>query len=442
MTDNSPSAAPPREQIDWRSYLLTLAYAALLGVVMALLAFAFLALLHLGATFLTQGVPHLLWPGTTFNLTTLLIALIGGLLVGIAIYYTGEHTGLGAAQKEYAEHGRIEYRHLPGIMGQSFLSLWSGASLGPEGPLTDLCGRSGTWIAEKLKVSADEMRVLVYAAIAGAFGAFFLSPITGAFIAFEYMSLREIRYERLLIPGIVAACTGYAVYVTLPHESLTGIFAFPGFPAPRLIDLLFAVGIGVLGGVISVGQKLLALGVMSGVAPLRSRPVVRSLAGGLVVGVVGVFAPLTLYSGQSQTEQIVHTYAQIGVISLLALALAKALLMSLSFATGFKGGPIFPTIFIGGACGAALNLLAPGIPAGVCILGLMGGVLGGVAELPITATLLLGVTSQPSLVPVIAIAAIAGTITGKAATLALTARRAQRQGDAVPDTKASSDAAQ
>jgi hypothetical protein len=67
------------------------------------------------------------------------------------------------------------------------------------------------------------------------------------------MSLRALRYERFLLPGIAAACTGYAVYVALTHESLTGIFAFPNFQEPRLIDLLFAVGIGVLGGVISVG---------------------------------------------------------------------------------------------------------------------------------------------------------------------------------------------
>jgi H+/Cl- antiporter ClcA len=426
MADNTTGAAA-QEAFDRRTYLRVLLYAALLGVVMALLAFVFLALLRIGAQFLTQSVPALLWPGTSFNLTTLLIAVIGGLLVGVAIYYTGEHTGIGVAQKEFVEHGRIDYRHLPSIMVQSFLSLWSGASLGPEGPLTDLCGRSGTWIAEKLKLSADEMRTLVYAAIAGAFGAFFLSPLIGAFIAFEYMSLRAIRYERFLLPGIVAACTGYVVYVALPHESLTGIFAFPDFQAPRLVDLLFAIGIGVLGGIISVGQKLVALSVASAAKPLHELPIIRALTGGLVVGVVGVFLPLTLYSGQSQTEEIVHTYAQIGVVSLLVLALAKAFLMSLSFATGFKGGPIFPTLFIGAAIGAALNLLVPGIPAGVCILGMMGGVLGGVAELPITATLLLGVVSQPSLLPVIAIAAIAGTITGKAATLALTARRAQRQ---------------
>jgi H+/Cl- antiporter ClcA len=342
MADNTTVVAA-QEQGDWRAYLRVLLYAALIGIVMALLAFAFLALLRVGTQFLTQSVPHLLWPGTTLNLTTLLIAVVGGLLVGAAIYYTGEHTGLGVAQKEYAEHGRIEYRYLPSIMLQSFLSLWSGASLGPEGPLTDLCGRSGTWIVEKLKFSADEMRTLVYAAIAGAFGAFFLSPLIGAFIAFEYMSLREIRYERFLLPGIVAACTGYAVYVALPHESLTGLFAFPNFQEPRLIDLLFAVGIGILGGLVSVGQKVLALGVVSAAKPLHERPIVRALVGGLIVGVVGVFLPLTLYSGQSQTEEIVHTYAQIGVIGLLALALAKAFLMSLSFATGFKGGPIFPT---------------------------------------------------------------------------------------------------
>jgi H+/Cl- antiporter ClcA len=438
LADNTTVVAA-QEQVTWRAYLRVMLYAALIGIVMALLAFAFLALLRVGTQFLTQSVPHLLWPGTTFNLTTLLIAVVGGLLLGAAIYYTGEHTGIGVAQKEFAEHGRIEYRHLPSIMVQSFLSLWSGASLGPEGPLTDLCGRSGTWIAEKLKLNADEMRTLVYAAIAGAFGAFFLSPLIGAFIAFEYMSLRAIRYERFLLPGIVAACTGYVVYVALPHESLTGIFAFPDFQAPRLIDLLFAVGIGILGGIVSVGQKLVALGVTTAAKPLHEQPIVRALTGGLIVGVVGVFLPLTLYSGQSQTEEMVHTYAQIGVISLLVLALAKAFLMSLSFATGFKGGPIFPTLFIGAAIGAALNLIAPGIPAGVCILGMMGGVLGGVAELPITATLLLGVVSQPSLLPVIAIAAIAGTIIEKAAVLALAARRAQRQHSPAANASATGD---
>ena len=133
MADSS-TGATAEESTDWRAYLRVLLYAALLGVVMALLAFAFLALLHIGVTFLTQTVPPLHWPGTTFNLTTLLIALTGGLLLGITIYYTGEHTGIGVAQKEYAEQGRIPYRHLPSIMVQSFFSLWSGASLGPEGP--------------------------------------------------------------------------------------------------------------------------------------------------------------------------------------------------------------------------------------------------------------------------------------------------------------------
>src|SRR6478735_6038277 len=118
---DSPTVAAAQQQDDWRAYLRVLLYAALFGIVMALLAFTFLSLLKIGTQFLTQNVPHLLWPGTTFNLTTLLIAVVGGLLVGVAIYYTGEHTGIGVAQKEYAEQGRIEYRRLPSIMLQSFL---------------------------------------------------------------------------------------------------------------------------------------------------------------------------------------------------------------------------------------------------------------------------------------------------------------------------------
>ncbi len=56
MADNTTVVAA-QEQDNWRVYLRVLLYAALIGVVMALLAFAFLALLRVGTQFLTQSVP-------------------------------------------------------------------------------------------------------------------------------------------------------------------------------------------------------------------------------------------------------------------------------------------------------------------------------------------------------------------------------------------------
>ena len=100
----------------------------------------------------------------------------------------------------------------------------------------------------------------------------------------------------------------------------------------------------------------------------NKRPVVRSIIGGLIIGLIGSFLPLTLYSGQNQLLQIVHNPAPYGIGILLLMMLVKMLLTSTSFATGFDGGPIFPLLFIGGTLGQVLSEILPFIPQGVGVL--------------------------------------------------------------------------
>lgn len=66
---------------------------------------------------------------------------VAGLFIGLAIKFLGQHGGLGVAQRQYAETGRLNYRSLPGILLQAFIALWSGAAIGPEGPLVFSYGR-------------------------------------------------------------------------------------------------------------------------------------------------------------------------------------------------------------------------------------------------------------------------------------------------------------
>jgi H+/Cl- antiporter ClcA len=88
-------------------------------------------------------------------------------------------------------------------------------------------------------------------------------------------------------------------------------------------------------------------------APLNKRPVVLVIVGGVVIGLIGSFFPLTLYSGQSQLLQIIHNPAAYGVGLLLLMMLVKALLTSTSFATGFNGCRIYRN----GCSNIVLNLL-------------------------------------------------------------------------------------
>lgn len=91
------------------------------------------------------------------------------------------------------------------------------------------------------------MQVLVYSAIAGAFGGFFGSPIVGAIGAVEYMFIKELNLYRHLIPGLIAGAVGYGVYFAILHTSFLGVYSFPNFASLRLVDLVWALLVGVIG---------------------------------------------------------------------------------------------------------------------------------------------------------------------------------------------------
>ena len=197
-----------------------------------------------------------------------------------------------------------------------------------------------------------------------------------------------------MIPGLVAASVGYSVYYAILHTQFLGIFKFPNYTSPHIYDLGSAVLVGLIAGVIGILFKVI-FGVMHLVfARLKSRPVVRAIVGGVVIGLIGSFLPLTLYSGQDQVTQIIHTAeanpAAYTALFLLLLVVVKALLTSTSFASGFDGGPVFPLLFMGGTLGLAISQVLTFIPQGVGVTAGMVGVACAILPLPLTVALLLG----------------------------------------------------
>jgi H+/Cl- antiporter ClcA len=395
------------------SFYLLMVYAALFGALASLLAAGYITLYNQGIKFFEQ--PSLLvlnvdiWP--------LVMLTVAGVLIGLVIKFFGQHAGLGVAQGQYAQTGRLNPRYLPRIMLQAFISLWSGAAVGPEGPLVFLSGGVGSFIADRLKLEKDDVQLLVYSSIAGAFGGFFGSPVVGAVGAIEYMYIKELDMYRHLILRLLAAAVGYGVYFAILQTSFLGIYSFPDYASPHLVDLWWALLVGVIAGVIGILFKLVFGLVHLVFASLNKRPVVRAIVGGVVIGLIGSFLPLTLYSGQDQLLQIVHNPAAFGIGLLLLMMLVKALLTSTSFATGFEGGPIFPLLFIGGTLGLAISQILTFIPQGVAVTAGMAGVACAVFPLPLTIALLLGLMGgQPDLLPAIVIGAVIGFLVSKALT--------------------------
>ena len=319
-------------------------YAALFGALSSLLTVGYITLYSQGIKLFEQVSLMVL----NINIWPLVLLTIAGVLIGLVIKFFGQNGGLGIAQSQYAQTGRINPRKVPSIMLQAFISLWSGAAVGPEGPLTFLTGGFGTYLSDRLRLKKDDVQVLVYSSIAGGFGGFFGSPVIGAVGAIEYMFIKELDLNRHLIPGLLAAAVGYGVYSAILQGSFLGIYSFPDYASPRLVDLWWALLVGIIAGFVGIMFKLVFGIVQRVFAPLAKRPVSRAVIGGIVMGLIGTFLPLTLYSGQNQLLQIIHNPAAFGIGLLLIMVVVKALLTSTSFATGFEGGPIFPLFFIGG----------------------------------------------------------------------------------------------
>lgn len=427
------TSGEPETPIKTRYYLLLL-YAALFGAGAALLTAGYITLYNWGVKFFQQ--PSSLFKIGGISFWPLILLTIAGVLIGLAIKFFGQHAGLGVAQGQYTKTGRIIPRYVPSILLEAFIALWSGAAVGPEGPLVFLSGGVGSFIVDRLKIEKDDVPLLVYSAIAGAFGGFFGSPVVGALGAYEYMFIKDLNFYRHVIPGLVAAAVGYSVYFALLHTQFLGIFAFPNYASPHIYDLGSAVLVGVIAGVIGILFKVI-FGVMHLVfAPLKSRPAIRAIVGGVLIGLIGSFLPLTLYSGQDQLLQIIHNPAAYSVGLLLLMVLVKALLTSTSFATGFDGGPIFPLLFIGGTLGLAISQVLTFIPQGVAVTAGMAGVACAGFPIPLTVTLLLGLLGgQPDLLPVIAIGAVTGFLVSKVLT-PLLPKRAPSAGSGEAGTNA------
>jgi H+/Cl- antiporter ClcA len=122
------------------------------------------------------------------------------------------------------------------------------------------------------------------------------------------------------------------------------------YDGTRVVDLLIAVVVGVVTALLVAGVHHLTTDVVA----QRARRVSLAaslLGGGLLVGAIALLADAlgsdsqdVLFSGQASIAPLV---AETSTGILLVLVVAKALAYAVSLVAGFRGGPIFPAIFLG-----------------------------------------------------------------------------------------------
>ena len=298
---------------------------------------------------------------------------------------------------EDLEKGEVDPETAPGAVGIAVISLISGPSLGPEAPLGTAGGAAGTWLARRGGGDADHVRQMSFVGISGAFGGLMSTPIGGPLLAFELEHDQTHNYYfSNLVPGVIAGAVSFGAMWPIIGAPFEGLLSLPRGEFASWM-LLAAVGLGVVGALAALVVGKVIVKVVEMMRPLDSRPVLRGLIGGLLVGAIAFTLPLTLFSGQHTLPIIFEDFESFGVLMLLALALFKSVALGASLGGGFFGGPIFPMFFIGAVLGVVVHLLIPAIPLALAVGSVMAALGAAVALLPLSMAILTAIMIQSGL---------------------------------------------
>lgn len=396
-------------EIDIRSrpYYKLLVLSGAMGAVGALISLGFFFLLSGGIQLIWDAAarPFGLTSGTESALFIVAACTLGGLLIGLITRATRTRPTLLAEELgEFVEHGRIDPRNGIISMLRGLVGLLFGGSVGPEGPLTGGTGGAGTWLAQRLRMPPAAGGVATLSSMSGMFGAFLGSPFGFAMFAIEG-GLEEGKLSwKMLLPSIVAASVGYAVFFALTGYVFGGGYVFPEYQDWHIYDLAYAVLLGLVGGLLGMLFIYLFRGLRRAAGRRATHSLVPPTLAGLVFGLLGALFPLLLFSGDAEIQELIDGAAELGMVMLLTLAVLKVLVTALLLAWGWSGGYIFPSFFMGTALGLAVHQLLPFIPEIVCIVCVISGVAVALIKTPIALSLIIVVLFDVRLTPLIAIA--------------------------------------
>lgn len=348
--------------------------AILVGAVSALSLFLVEATAHLLEHVLWVDLPGLFGLDPDSGWWIFAVLSVTGLAVGAVCTFVPGRGGRDSATVELLAPP-LPLSAVPGLLLVSLLVLAGGVSLGPESPIIAI----NTAILVALTVRfwpRIEVKLVVLMTGAGTIGALFGTPVAAALVLTGVVAAATgggALWDRLFLP-LLAAATGSLTMRMLdgPQFGPTGI---EPLGAPQLSDLL-------LGAVVACAAALVILAGAAVFSPLHAgfrrlrSPLLYTTLGGVLLGGLGALGgPVTLFKGGRQMADLIRDAGERTTTELMLIVAVKLCALLVAATAGFRGGRIFPAIFLGAAVGLVAQSLLPGLPLS---LALACGVLGAV----------------------------------------------------------------
>src|SRR5262245_49035788 len=430
MTTPERAVEPP--VAEQREFWVLIGYAVVLGVFGAFAGLLFVGAVTLGGKWYSDSDPS--WFGGHWWWVAVTAA--AGIVVGLLRQLTRlPWKTPGLFDDLQTEH--VDAKLVPGIAAVSLVSLIGGASLGPEKALGAMGGGAGSWIAQRRGLKTEDAQVNTLAGFAGAYGGLFSTTVIVVMLILEVARPGGQRFTKALAAQIVASSVSFGIYFAIAGAVFLDFYQVPRYKFEDW-QLLAGIPLGLFAAVVAT----LLVGFILGAAQLFGRlkipGIAKSVLGGVIFGVVGVALPLTMFNGAHQLKTVLSGAGTLGLGLLAATLMAKMLTFAVSEGSGFVGGPIFPSLFIGGTAGVIVHEVIPAVPLGLAFTCLLAATVGALVAAPFAMVLMAAFLTQVGalqLAPVL-IAVVTAFLTVEAVKYLLASRKQAHATAAKPAAEA------
>ena len=251
----------------------------------------------------------------------------------------------------HKEDGKIDVKVIPVKLFATVLSIFSGASVGKEGPGAQIGAGSASYIAQFFKFSLHDRKKLVICGISAGFATVFGTPMAGAIFGVEVLIIGVLMYD-VLLPSIIA---GFAAFTTAQFLGIEYTYYDVRFYQSIDLDLPLILTVVIAGLFFGFVSDLVVTSVSKihkTIKNINYSPYIKAFVGGLILILLTiVFGDVYLGLGLSTLKvaldpsatsaQDIHWYTFI----------LKILFTSISLGSGASGGIITPILFIGATSG-------------------------------------------------------------------------------------------
>lgn len=346
-----------------RTMLLLSLPAVAIGIVSSLILIVVMKIASVLQNLLWQRLPGTLGIAQDSPLWIIGVLTLTGIAVGLVIRFSQGHAGPDPACEPLIG-APVPPSALPGLIVALILGLAGGVSLGPEHPIMTVNIALAVAIGARLLPRVNRMEWTILAS-AGTIGALFGTPVAAALIFSQTLngSSEVPLWDRLFAP-LMAAAAGALT---------TGLFFHPHFSLPiahygqmEMTDILsgaIVAAIAIAAGMVAVW----CLPRLHAMMHQMKNPVLVLGIGGFILGILGVIGgPVSLFKGLDEMQQMVANQA-FSTSDYFLLAVIKLAALVVAAASGFRGGRIFPAVFVGVALGLMLHEHVPAVPAAITV---------------------------------------------------------------------------